>query len=1414
MKRKKIFVCLLVVLCLACLPVMLSLPTSAEGEADYRTSANSNYSIIKNFSLTQSRNGQYAAFSDVKGTFYGTASDFNTGWLYESKFYDLRIPLFNRMVGDFSIVCQFIQENYNDVIDSSINSISPLDYDVISFVFTDLNDPTNVLEFRLTESGWYTANITLIYKGQSYYQLNYWGWSLGGKGNYNTDNKAFSFKFSDLYNSYKDTFLTNFYGFEEYSVSFSFIQNSCRNTDATKKLLIYELCGQNLGPETMVNSAGPIFDFNVINGVVGKSYTLPEVTKSFDVIDGFLTDNCEYAVTGPNGEDIELDSRSFVPAAAGRYTAIITASDTEGTTNSMSKQFEVLESYPEAVFTFTNHYKEEYATDTPLAIILPYSVYSNILKGDISYGIELYGGDQLLKSFGKNDPDLTYVLRDAGTYSVKYITAEEYGYRSIYEESFEVVQKPYIPDIGDVIVGVGQVYYPQWLYSTYMGQRKLMNMEIRDPDGNVITLDSNDSFTADILGDYTISYSVEFGSVTAQIQQIVQCKVIASSVFSSLIGIDEIRFNQDTTFYSENGNGMELYSSAGGQATTRVFDLAKHDTTSLIKFQGVNRQKLGTIQQMSVYLVDANDSSNYVAITYWQSPWAPNVVYLTFYYRTRNNVLIGCNPSGDEGRENYGTSYLNRPLSKSTGTYLGCPQYGVTLSGGMTGMKIHSFEFDYKTGTFYSFDTPLFSILDGECVGYTRLWKGFSSTNAYIRITFDIDNGGSCALNVTELLGQSLSGSDIDDKEAPFITIVKNSYINDEESLPMAVVGKPYPVPSFDAYDFFAGVKNVIVRVIDNETGLAVPLKKGLFTPKATGMYSLYCYAEDKLGNISRKFIDLTVVEDGENFSSSWESEPEAAYAGDLYTIPKIVVEGRLSNLVISETITCGSRTIDPQTRKIQLDSLASIVINIVATDYIGNVFEREYTIPVNAKETPVLYISSGMPTSVKLNSSFTVPSFDAIDFNHEEGESGYRPEKWITVNGTRFDTLSIDVTESLVSGGKLVIIYHAGSGDKVASSKEYVVHVINPYYIGDYFILSDGVSVEYERIATVFKATKNGTFKVANNLSINKLIFKFGMLADYNPSAFTIRIEDFENEDISILLTFMPFNNQSSHMYLNDGTTPAVVDGSFFIEQQYFYVYYNVKSHIIADVYGNLIARIDKTEKGADFEGFPSGSVRITFGLEHNGENLAAVRFYQISNQQIVNTYRNGQYVQFRDNVSPLLSFERPMSNEKVSIGHAYTLPVFKAYDFCSTDFRVYVTLTSPSGRKLVDKVENAGGSHILDEYGSYVLTYEIEEGGETYTSTYYIEVVDEISPAVSVNGSKEISIKVGESVTVPEATYSDSQTSAQLYVLLYKDAKATVVSIGQQIRFDEAGDYALRYYVVDANYNIAEAIVKIKVK
>ena len=152
--------------------------------------------------------------------------------------------------------------------------------------------------------------------------------------------------------------------------------------------------------------------------------------------------------------------------------------------------------------------------------------------------------------------------------------------------------------------------------------------------------------------------------------------------------------------------------------------------------------------------------------------------------------------------------------------------------------------------------------------------------------------------------------------------------------------------------------------------------------------------------------------------------------------------------------------------------------------------------------------------------------------------------------------------------------------------------------------------------------------------------------------------------------------------------------------------------------------------------------------------------------------------------------------------IGHSVYLPELKAFDLLDNNPTVTLTLYDENGVIYQGK---GGYTFNITKSGEYMAEYTAtDSNGNAKPQISTIYVSDQVSPVINVSGVKT-TVKVGEEISLPKAEITDNDTpadkiTAYIYVIKGNYQKKL---ISETYKFEEAGEYVIRYVAYDKNQN-----------
>lgn len=865
------------------------------------------------------------------------------------------------------------------------------------------------------------------------------------------------------------------------------------------------------------------------------------------------------------------------------------------------------------------------------------------------------------------------------------------------------------------------------------------------------------------------------------------------NMFIAEKNVKSIKTNVELPDYAGSGRGVEVIAS-GNEATVAYKTAINLDTvtrdTTLITVAVLSSDDYKNSNTLDILLVDKYDENNYLNIRCWQSDGSLQHSYLRAGY---SGKLWG--RSNEPGRDFY--------VSPIYGTVAWFQNFNGAITKNSSPF---TFRYDKNTkqvitDTLYDKDFVVIDLDDPDQIGEGNVWKGFSTSEVYIKVRISPVFSSDSGFIITKLAGMDLSDGFIKDNKGPEITVnTDKEYLID---MPKALVGSKFKIPDATAYDRIDGKTKVDIFVVNSinpllNSNFDVKYAKklevdGTFIPKTFGNYIIYYYSIDERGNRSVKLLDFNAVETLPPIEASFETNLDDVKMFNNYYIPKINITGGSGKLNVEEVIEFNNNIINmDESRNVFLDNVGIINVKLKVTDYINNVVN--ITLPIAISVNEPVFIYSGVPTAVKIGETLIVPNFEAYDFNDYT-----EFDKKIYIN----DTLLSD-NFYLVENGTQLNLKYSASKKGITYDKTFLIDIINPIYIGDYF-LTENAQISTNENGTNLIFTGTGRAKLPYPVVADNLILKFkidSILNDFN--YIDISLNDYYNDSINLFFRLTPFNTANSYLQLNGRGTKYIIEGSFNNDSLFYFIINNRK-YQLTDKDNKVLCNISTTTDDSTFKGFVSGAVRISFEAEANSTSKICIN--QISNQ-VFNSfaYMSG------DKTAPNILFETVMRNTSLSINSNLIIPWAKAYDVLSNSSYVTVTVIDPDENYLLRDAD-CSSTQILkaDKFGFYRIIYNYRDSAKVVNKDsmrFTYSVIDETKPVITTSFNINNKIEVGTKVFIPKASVTDDLDVDCTYcIMLYSknDMKYSFITPESDYTFNK-GKYTIIYYSIDKAYNIAK--------
>lgn len=695
---------------------------------------------------------------------------------------------------------------------------------------------------------------------------------------------------------------------------------------------------------------------------------------------------------------------------------------------------------------------------------------------------------------------------------------------------------------------------------------------------------------------------------------------------------------------------------------------------------------------------------------------------------------------------------------------------------------------------------------------FSEQWEGFTTGEVLLSIEAARYVNSTAEFVITNIAGQNLDGSVLDDFDAPEIKIDFSG--EDEENLPYGVVGVPYKLFGANAIDLYTRNPVVKTRVFRNyftDKKAEFDCSKGYFIPSVAGNYVMEYTSVDECGNISTLTIPIIVKNDVEQMSMDIKSDFEQMKAGDPISLQEITISGgsgqKKLRYIAVDSNDVSTELINGETR------LEKGIYNIVveATDYIGAVHEGMYQLEVLENDDPVIIKEPLLLKYYISGAKYVMPSVEAYDYSANQVEPIVAEISVSEGNGEVIDNTFIPLSDGVESAtikytlktstGKKELLYPIIIVDTGYTAKLEV----QKYFVGDINAsLVDGV-----------KGVVLSTDKKASCDFITPLQQEFNIsfaVKDNNFSRVNIILTDFNDSTNRIMFSYFrgDKNTSSSQFSVNDGIK-TFVDSNFYLSNSMFNLSYSNKDKVVqfGQQEGVFVKEdVSKISKLSD-------KFYLTIEIEEVNA-LSSIYVAEINGQRF-------SYNTVSDRIGPNIYLADDLVTN-YSLNEVVKIASIVSFDVLDPEIKLGIEVTDENGNFLytIDGRELSGEYLVddyylkLEKYGRYIIKFSaMDTSNRSNEFTYVLFVRDDVAPIIKVNGKVPTSIKINKTINLPGAVAEDN-VSSNLKVSTYiitPHGKMIYISDGKFVA-DMLGDYLIRYICYDDAYNGAMIDYRISVK
>lgn len=1220
--------------------------------------------------------------------------------------------------------------------------------------------------------------------------------------------------FSKLYNDGK-TLNTLLDPFTTYSVNVCF---ESIEYGKTAEMYLFAVNNQAFTDSKLVDNAAPsIYAFADTMPVLNTAYEIP-VPGVYDPVDSGISENdVKVEIVSPVGKKTSLDYKKglvYTFEQSGDYIVTYTVEDSSS--HSATCSFVLRPIRPGDV---TIDFSYDFAVPSNeigvgATVQLPNATVAtnrsnrlNAVQADIAVSID---GQSVQINNNK------FITEKAGTYTVVYTAEYE---TATFTEKHIINAKDGLAVLSDVTFEDSYAYnetitIPDAVITVGGVDHKATKI-ITTPSGIAY---SNKTILLDEAGEYTVSYGVVVNGNSHFFEKTFKVVKTGADLFVDVNGKSTIE-NGYVHFYEE-ATGVLLSMTEGAEVWyTNTIDLSNSTKSDYFVTYYIVPNTIGAADfgALRFFLVDKYDENNYIEILSKDSG-AVNTGGVGSY-----NQAGCCGQAIGHGHETSATMNTN---SKSDS--------GMTTLAGFRGTPFHThtkavleggFSLDYQTKqlfpkTSYAFSvagshTSVYQLTDLDNPNFfTEPWEGFTTGECYLKIVPE-QVGSRANVVITSIGGISLASTTSATSYAPTVQLDEYEY-----GVPVGIVGMEYSIPAYKAVSKFYGNVQSNCHVYYTENGMynEMTISNGAFVPDRAGDYVIVITAENPDGISVSKTYSLNVVESIDEFKITLDTSDDLlnGQIDSSATIAGYSLVGHTGNPEVTVS------AISPDGTETQIvdcftpDSAGTWTIQYTAVDYLNRTATTSYEVVVTVPEELMVATNPAIPSGFVHGYTYYIPNASAWDYLQNEGEPVKVDAAIYVTDASGRNQLPADgryIANVEKHGDAIQIEYvFQGANNRTRTEKYDAVGLIttqnNELIIPNFFV-SDGIqNVEATEEYTEFTFSTDASLSFSRPLLADGLKTVFNVNPKFNNFE-TIRVTliDSVNADETITFTInkKSSNDTNSSFSLNNGISKNTT-GSFFGNTPDIFMYsYSGITNSISDGSGSAIANVSTTVSGATFTGFTSGKVYIRFEFEGvTGQSKFMLN--SISGQAISNAST--------DRVAPSVLVNNSISGIH-QMNSVVTVSDIIAQDVLSEIEAATVTVTC--GEQVILEECSAFETHdlSLSVYGRYFITYKVKDtAGRVYTVEDMLYVRGVADPSVTADAKIADSASVGDTWTLPTATVTDGAGDTNYYILILTPNGILYRLENNEVTFDYAGEWVIRYFAYDAYYNCTYADYQVLVK
>lgn len=840
------------------------------------------------------------------------------------------------------------------------------------------------------------------------------------------------------------------------------------------------------------------------------------------------------------------------------------------------------------------------------------------------------------------------------------------------------------------------------------------------------------------------------------------------------------------------------------------------------------KEKLADLPAVSIYtlkLIDCYDANNYIEFYVWSK--AGSGAYLGAGAANQNlgglEEYAATNDRRDVLYE--GTNYRFHNYSRYNVT----SQYGTSSKGG-SDTKAYSeiggtsFYYNPETQVIKRFkrdatgkvsDIRIVNDLDSEVLHGTNVFKGFTTGEVYVAIEGQNYNAASFDFEIASILGEtgdSLQQKSVIDTDAPAVTIDAKSSYN-------AVLREPIEIPkeiSIYDYNYYGDLRTSVYYAYGTEGQSAVFLKNGVFTPVQEGKYTVIYKAVDSFGNVCETRIEY-LVKDGEAISYEEPTKFTQLAAGKTYELPfatnvSSVNENTIQKIVVTNPL--GMEKEYTEGSSFMPDTIGTYTITYIFYDAI---YHKEFSYEVdcaNTENAVLFYNEIKLPKYFVKGATYSLDAYK-VYVPSVNGLNEVVASAFVSSDAGEYQAIS-DIANFKVEAQESLQFKFVYNGESLESETYSVIDLgygtqqkeYEKYFYGEY----NSVSSSFSGFTYQFNAENatNKSLEFINLVSFSNFELSFTIPKDYdNLAELKIVLTDYANAENKNVISY---KNSSS------GATFSVNGG---------------KEQKLANGFADFMQRVEFSS----VEGMIKNNQSAAVQCEAFESDLCFLSIELVSisgdSQICISKLNNQSFGTYVYEDAPEFAYAQVQGVKEV--GDVVTVSLATISSVLSPVLQkdCLVSVYAPDGSFAIskdgvtlNKVSALREYEItLEKCGSYKVEYSGlvntglsgNDATRTKMSSYPINVLDKEPPQLSLQDTKTVLLKVGETHVVRSYSVSDNTTQQSLIkvlVLIYNENGNLVAWNVKDIAFDKAGTYEVVVCAEDEAGNMTTACYAIIVK